>query len=272
VLAGRDELRLVEVPVLRRGLERVQAGGADGQVRPVEVARPLVLAGQRDRRDALALDRLNGRQELGPGRGRRGDAGLGEQVLVVPEPDHADVERDAVDLAVDRVRLHGRGQQVADPTGAVRGEVLDQAGLDLLREHAAAPRLEDVRRVAGLRHGRQLGLERLVLQGRDGDLHVRVRGLVCLGHVRPDGEHRVGGVDRPPVDGLGGVGVVLLLLVVVRTACGERERTGGGASGAEERSTGQVWSGGHVPSLSRKPRATAAAQSVISGEGGAEWY
>ena len=112
------------------------------------------------------LELADGGQELVPGRRRGGDAGLLEEVLVVPEADHPEVVRDAVLLAVDLVDAHGAGVHRVGPRRHVGGDVLDQAGRDLLGEAAAAPRLEEVRRGAGLHLGRDLGLERLVLEDR----------------------------------------------------------------------------------------------------------
>ena len=66
---------------------------ADREVRPVEGAGPGVLAGEGDRGDALVLEGLDGREELGPRRRRRRDAGVREGLGVVPEADEAEVER-----------------------------------------------------------------------------------------------------------------------------------------------------------------------------------
>jgi hypothetical protein len=83
--------------------------------------------------------------------------------------------------------------------GDVGGDVLDQAGVDLLLEHAAAPRGEDVGRVARLRDRGQLGLVRLVLQDRGLDRDVRVLGLELLGALRPERLERLGGREVPPL-------------------------------------------------------------------------
>ena len=96
-LAGRDEGRVARSRSSAPACcMRLGAADAHGQVGPVELRRPLVLARQGDRGDPGGLELLDGVEELGPGGGRRGDAGLGEQRLVVPEADHAEVERHAV--------------------------------------------------------------------------------------------------------------------------------------------------------------------------------
>ena len=177
------------------------AGVADREVRPVEGAGPGVLAGQSDRGDALGLQGLDGREELVPRRGRRGDAGVLERLRVVPEADEAEVERDAVVLAVDLVHAEGARVDRVLPGRDVGGDVLDQAGLDLLAETAAAPRLEQVRHVALLEQRRQLGLERLVLVDLDVDLDVRVRRHVLVGEGLPQAEARIAVLDVIPGDG-----------------------------------------------------------------------
>ena len=65
---------------------------------------------------------------------------------------------------------------------------------------AAAPRLEEVGHLAGLDRRGELGLERLVLEDRDVDLHVRVRGGVGVGDRLEVGLAGVTCGDVPPVD------------------------------------------------------------------------
>ena len=55
---------------------------------------------------------------------------------------------------------------------------LSETGVDLLGHAAAAPRLEEVGNVAALDLGRELRLERVVLEDGDLDRDVRVRGRV----------------------------------------------------------------------------------------------
>jgi hypothetical protein len=188
-------------PVLAGLRHRVLAGNAERQVRPPEHARPLVLLPHRQRRDAGGLELADVVEELVPRGGRRVDPGLLEERLVVPEPHHAQIERHAVLLAVDLVEPDGRVVEVADPVRGGVADVLDEAGVGLLLERAAAPRLEHVGHVARLHVRGQLRLERLVLEHRDLDLHVRVVGLVLLGRVRPDRLHGVVVLDVPPLDG-----------------------------------------------------------------------
>ena len=140
-------------------------------------------------------------EELVPRRGRRRDPGVLEGLRVVPEADEAEVERHAVVLAVDLVHAEGARVDRVLPGRDVGGDVLDQAGLDLLAEAAAAPRLEQVGHVALLQQRRQLGLERLVLVDLDVDRDVRVRRHVLVGQGLPQAEARVVVLDVVPGDG-----------------------------------------------------------------------
>jgi hypothetical protein len=205
--AGRDELRLGEVLVHGRLPQGVQTTDPHGEVGPVVVAGPFLLAGQRDRGDGRGLQLADRLEILRPGGRGRAQPGPLEELLVVPEADHAGVDRGPVDLAVDRVRVEGIRDQRVPPLTDVRGEVLDQSRLGLLGEHAAAPGVEDVRRVAGLDDRGQLGLERLVLQRRDVELDAGVGRLELTGHLGPLRHHRVGVGDVPPADGLARAGL-----------------------------------------------------------------
>ena len=162
--------------------------------------RPLVAGPDGDRRDARVLELLHHVEELVPRRRRRFDAGLGEEVLVVPEPDHAEVERDAVLLAVDVVEPDRARVEVADEPRRLLGDVLHEAGVDLLAQTAAAPRLEQVGDVTGLEVGLKRGLERLVLEDVDLDRHVRVHGHELVGHRLPVRQARIVVLDVPPAD------------------------------------------------------------------------
>ena len=130
---------------------------------------------------------------------------LAKSVLVVPEADHADVERHAVDLAVDRVRLHG-GRAAACRSTAATSAVMSltsPASTCCL----STPPPQDWKRSGGSPAWVtvvSLALNASFSSGCDLDLDVRVRGLVLLGHRRPDRQHRLGVLDVPPVDGLGG--------------------------------------------------------------------
>ncbi len=106
----------------------------------------------------------------------------------------------AVVLAVDLVHAEGAGVDLVLPGRDVGGDVLDQAGLDLLAEAAAAPGLEQVGDVALLQQRRQLGLERLVLVDLDVDRDVRVGRHVLVGEVLPQAEARVVVLDVIPGD------------------------------------------------------------------------
>src|SRR5690606_17553297 len=154
----------------------------------------------RDRNDPGLLERIDGGEQLRPRRWRGGDAGLGEVVLVVPEPDHADVPRDAVDPAVDRVGPEGGGNDVANPSRHSVGDVLDDTGLYLLPQHTATPGLEEVRRVARLGGRGQGSLECLVLPVSDVDLYAGVRGHELVGELLPDRLEGLAVLDEPPVD------------------------------------------------------------------------
>jgi hypothetical protein len=104
---------------------------------------------------------------------------------------HAEVVRHAVLLAVEVVEA-GRGRiELVDPAGRLLADVLDEAGVGLLLERAAAPRLEDVRRLARLHVRGQLGLERLVLEDGDLDRDVGMCRVVLGGGLLPDGLHRI---------------------------------------------------------------------------------
>ena len=87
------------------------------------------------------------------------------------------------------------------PGRDVRGDVLEQAGVGLLRPWSPPP--HDWNRsgsVAGLQSRRELGLERLVLEDGDVDLDVRVRRRVGVGDGLEVGLAGVAGGDVPPVD------------------------------------------------------------------------
>ena len=106
-LAGLDEGRVGEAFSLasQRRLERVLAADPHGEMRPVEVHRPLVGAAGDDGRDPGRLELLHRPEQIVPGLDRvRVDAGLGEEVLVVEEADLRRMHRHAVDLAVARCR------------------------------------------------------------------------------------------------------------------------------------------------------------------------
>ena len=94
--------------------------------------------------------------------------------------------------------------------GGRLGDVLDQAGLDLVGELAAAPLHVDVRRVAGLERGVELGEHVLVLHRADLDGHAGVRGLEVGGDL---------------------LVVVLAVAVVGVVPPGEGRRVAGGAVG-----------------------------------------
>ena len=187
-------------PSVGRLGHRVLAGDAQRQVRPPEHAGPLVLLADGDRRDARALQLLDVAQELVPGGRRAVDPGLLEELLVVPDPHEAEVVGDPVLLVADLVEPDARGIEGVDPRLGGLGDVLDEARVGLLLERAAAPRLEDVRRLARLHVRRELGLERLVLEDRDLDLDVGMGGHVLVGRVLPDRLQRIVVGDVPPVD------------------------------------------------------------------------
>ena len=82
----------------------------------------------------------------------------------------------------------------------VAGDVLEQTGLDLLGHAATAPGLEQVRHVAAGQVRRELGLEGLVLEDGDVDLHVRMGGRVLIRERLPQRQARIVVLDVVPVD------------------------------------------------------------------------
>ena len=117
---------------------------------PAGVDEQAVLAG-------LLLDRLRGGLHLGPGLRGRGDAGVGEDLLVVEQGQRVGDLGHAVGLAVELVRRHGRGEEVGlvgQQLGAV--EAVEVAERGELR-HPGDLGAEDVRR-AGLGLGGGLEL------------------------------------------------------------------------------------------------------------------
>ena len=181
--ASLDEAGIGPVTGADRRIKLVLATLANREVGPPEHLRPgRRAAADRDRRDARCLELVDRSQEVLPRRRRLRDPGLREQVLVVPDADHAQVVRDAVLLALVLVHAHRAGIHRVRPVGDVGGDVLEHAGIDLLGHAAAAPRLEEVRNVAALELRRELRLERVVLEDGDVDGHVRVRGRELVGH------------------------------------------------------------------------------------------
>ena len=133
-------------------------------------------------------------------------ARLLEQLLVVEEGDDALIERHADRLAVDFDRVDRGRRHIGLDARDVGAHVLEEAGLGLRVHHAAAPGVEQARpRLVRLQHGRQLGLERLVLEIFDLDLHARMRRFVVLGDLAPkrlrglvlaDVKHRDGRIGK----------------------------------------------------------------------------
>ena len=193
----------VEVEVGRHLVHRGLATLADHQIRVVEVGRPFVSGANCDRGDSGVLEGLDVFEELIPGGGRSVDSGLGEQVLVVPEPDHSQVEGDAVLDTIDLIQTDRALVEIADESRRQVRDVLNQSGVDLLTQATAAPGLEEVRDLTRLKIGLQSGLECLVLHHRDVDRDVGVGLHELIGHVLPQGHHRIGVLDMPPLDGDG---------------------------------------------------------------------
>ena len=129
-----------------------------------------------------------------------------KSVFVVPETDHAHIPRHAVVLALVAVDTQGTGRKAITPCRIgfeVRSNVLQQASFDLLIKRAAAPTLEDIRGIAGLHHGGELGLEGFIFEDGDLDGDIRMRSHIIIGHLLPVGEARVLGCDMPPGNGDG---------------------------------------------------------------------
>ncbi len=80
-----------------------------------------------------------------------------KSVFVVPEPHDADAVGDGVLLAV-HLPAGRRATDRLDPRLDVLGDVRDLARLHLVDQRAAAPFLEDVRRVVRRERERDLGL------------------------------------------------------------------------------------------------------------------
>src|SRR5690606_24117396 len=100
LLARLEPARVVEL--LRRTRlvdDLLRAGPQREEVVPVS-RRPRVLAAQRDRLDADALERLDGVHELVDRRRRPADASLLEEVLAVVDATRQHRRRHAVDLPV----------------------------------------------------------------------------------------------------------------------------------------------------------------------------
>ena len=120
LLAGLDDGGDAEVVVGGDLVHRVGAAEADHQIRVPEVRRPLVTGPDGDRVIPASCKRLDVGEQLGPRRRGRFDAGLGEEVLVVPEPDHAGVVGHAVLHAVDVEQPGGAGAEVAEEVRRMR--------------------------------------------------------------------------------------------------------------------------------------------------------
>ena len=131
------------------------------------------------------------------------EAGLGEQLLVVPEDDLRNVLGKAVELAVAGEGADAGGADVG--LGLGRDDAVDvaqHAGLDLLVEHAAAPAIDDVGRVVGLQQRRQLGLVGLVLEELQLEIGLRMEPLVLGDGLVHQGDHAGVGLQMQPVDGV----------------------------------------------------------------------
>jgi hypothetical protein len=141
--------------------------------------RPGVLATERDRRDASALELRDVRVEVVERRRGRGDAGLVEKVLAVEEAAGQDVDRHGVRLAVGLLGRERAGADVGLRLGRDGvGDVHELPGGRHVGHLAAAALKEDVRRraLARLESGLELAVEVLVLDrlDLDGDLRVRL--------------------------------------------------------------------------------------------------
>jgi len=167
--------------------------------------RPLLAAAAGDRSDAGILQLLDRGQEVVPVLDAgRVDAGFLEQRLVVVEADQAGLVGQGIDLALDRQAVDERrvvhGAQLAAIGVHRLGQVLDGAGAGLLGQHAAAPGVEQVRRIVRLQQRRQLGLERLVLKELHLDLDARMGGFKVLDDLAPGGADVGVGIQVEPFD------------------------------------------------------------------------
>ncbi len=189
---------------LRRGEARLTRL-AHREVGPVEMQRPLVAAAAGQRRDPGILERLHRGEKVVPGLDRRGvDAGGLEVRAVVEEGDRPGLVRHAPDLAVEDHPFDRRRHDFRLPFRVaveIGGHVAQGAGFRLLLEHAAAPGIEEARRLARLQQRWQLRLERLVLDELHLDRHAGIRGLVRVGDLLPDRDGLRHRLDVQPLDG-----------------------------------------------------------------------
>ena len=207
-LARLDKGRAFEPSVLAcLGVgQGVLAADPHHKIGIVEVHRPFLAGPDRDRRDTGGLELLHRGEQVVPALDLLGlHACLLEQLLVVEEGDDALIERHADRLAVDFDRVDRGRRHIGLDACDVGAHVLEEAGLGLRVHHAAAPAVEQTwPRLVCLQHGRQLGLERFVLEIFDLDLHARMRRLVVLGDLAPK---RLGGLVFANVkEGDGGIG------------------------------------------------------------------
>ena len=188
-LAGLDKGRALEPAVFAcLGVGQcVLAADPHHEIGIVEVHRPFLAGPDRDRRDAGGLERLHRGQKVIPALDVLGlHARLLEQLLVVEEGDDALIERHADRLAVDFDRVDRGRRHVGLDARDVGAHVLEEAGLGLRFHDAAAPAVDEVwPRLVCLQHGRQLGLERFVLEIFDLNLHARMRRLVIPSDLVP---------------------------------------------------------------------------------------
>ena len=148
--------------------------------------RPGVLGADGDRVDAGILELLAGIHQLLPGGRHLGDAGLGKQILGVPDTAGLDRGRHAVDLAVIGRRSERGGHLGLDGVTDLVGQVHELAGVNHVLILLSAKGHEHVRAGTQILHGGgQLALEVLILDGLDLDGDSLVLGLERRGEVLP---------------------------------------------------------------------------------------
>src|SRR5699024_6793835 len=134
-LPGGDVARVGEVEGGDGVGDGVLAALAQREVVPVVRRGPLVTGADRDRLDAGGLEGVDGLVQLVHRRGCLGDAGLVEQVGVVPAAHQTHGEGQRVGAAVDLPALDVAAQG-GDGVGGDVGQVLDQSCLDVVGELA----------------------------------------------------------------------------------------------------------------------------------------
>ncbi|MPM84883.1 hypothetical protein SDC9_131959 [bioreactor metagenome] len=131
------------------GFEGGFTTNAGGQVRPDVHSSPGVFFTKGDRGNACVFQFLNVGQELFPGGGSGFDASLSEEVLVVPDGNHAHIPGNTIVFAINCEDIQSTRSEGIFPGATIGfevcGDVFQQTSLSLLGQTSAAPALEDIR-------------------------------------------------------------------------------------------------------------------------------